>query len=401
MQRSKNLLALPEHELALAELLDPVYRGRSDFRNLVRVLEIQARHTPDLRRKIELLHEIATAREDGLDEPVEAYETLGRALAEDPLDSETQARSERLAKALGSVDDLVARYRAAVQTIESDETKNAIYHVIATLAENELGSAEIAADAYQQAIAAAPRDVAAADALERIYTRVADYANLVVLLQRKVDMTDAVPEKRELGMRAAKIWEEVLENPEKAIEAYRHALALDETDGEVLDNLERLFIRLERWNDLKDIYAKQAELATDPAQKKARLFVLGQVYDRELQDPARAIETYSSVLDIDPDDVEAMQSLDRLYLQTERWYDLLSVLERQTELSGSAAEVVSLRFRIGELWREKLNNPPRATEAYKRVLEMDPTHAPTLAAIEGMMQRGEEPIAAAEVLQPI
>jgi len=397
----ENLLALPEHELALAELLEPVYRGRSDFASLVRVLEIQSRHTPDTRRRIELLHEIATAREDGLDDPAGAYEALGRALAEDPLDQETETRIERLAKVLGRVNDLVARYRAAVATVQADETKNAVHHVIANLAENELGNAEIAAEAYQNALATSPRDMAAADALERIYTRVADYTNLVLLLQHKADMTDGVLEKRELGMRAAKIWEEVLENPEKAIEAYRQALALDETDATVLDNLERLFIRLERWSDLKDIYAKQAELATDPGQKKARLFVLGQVYDRELQDQARAIETYTSVLDIDPDDLEAMQALDRLYLQTQRWYDLLSVLERQTELSGSAAEVVSLRFRIGELWREKLNDPSRAVEAYKRVLEMDPTHEPTLKAIEGMMNRGEEPIAAAEVLQPI
>jgi tetratricopeptide (TPR) repeat protein len=397
----ENLLSLPEHELVLAEMLEPVYRGRSDFANLVRVLDIQSRHTPDIRRKIDLLHEIATAREDGLDDPIGAYEAVGQALAEDPLDQDTRARAERLAKALSAIDDLVGRYRAIVANVQSEETKNAVYHVIATLAENDLGNAEIAADAYQNALATSPRDLEAADALERIYTRVADYTNLVLLLQRKVDMTDAVPEKRDLGMRAAKIWEEVLENPEKAIEAYRQALALDETDGSVLDNLERLFIRLERWSDLKDVYAKQAELATDPAQKKARLFVLGQVYDRELQDPARAIETYSSVLDIDPDDVEAMQALDRLYVNTERWYDLLAILERQTELSASAAEVVSLRFRIGELWREKLNDPTRATEAYKRVLDMDPTHEPTLRAIEGMMHRGEEPIAAAEVLQPI
>lgn len=397
----ENLLSVPEHELALAELLEPVYRGRSDFANLVRVLEIQSRHTPDMRRKIDLLQEIATAREDGLDDPAGAYEALGRALAEDPLDQETQTRSERLAKVLGQIDDLVARYRAAVTTVQSDETKNAVYHVIAALAERELGNAEIAAEAYQNAMATSPTDMAAADALEQIYTRVADYTNLVLLLQKKMDMTDALAEKRELGMRAAKIWEEVLENPEKAIEAYRQALALDETDTTVLDNLERLFIRLERWSDLKDIYAKQAELATEPSLKKLRLFVLGQVYDRELQDQARAIETYTSVLDIDPDDIEAMQALDRLYVQTERWYDLLAILERQTELSGSAAEVVSLRFRIGELWREKLNDPSRAVEAYKRVLEMDPTHEPTLKAIEGMMARGEEPIAAAEVLQPI
>ena len=397
----ENLLSLPDDELALAELLEPVYRGRSDFANLVRVLEIEARHTPDVRRKIELLHEVATAREDGLDDPAAAYEALGRALAEDPLDHETQTRAERLAKALGKVDDLVARYLAAVQTVPSDETKNAVFHVIAVLAENELGSAELAADAYQQALATAPRDMEAADALERIYTRLADYTNLVLLLQRKVDMTDVAVEKRELCVRAAKIWEEVLDNPEKSIEAYRQALALDEADLPVLDSLERLFVRLERWSDLKDVYAKQAELTTDPAQKKLRLFVLGQVYDRELKDPARAIDTYSSVLDIDPDDLEALQALDRLYVATERWYDLLSVLERQTELSGSAAEVVSLRHRIGELWREKLNDPTRATEAYRRVLEMDPTYDPTLRAVEGMMQRGEEPIAAAEVLQPI
>jgi len=397
----ENLLSLPDHELALAELLDPVYRGRSDFANLVRVIEIQSRHTPDVRRKIELLHEVATAREDGLDDPAGAYLALGQALAEDPLEHETQTRVERLAKALSCVDDLVARYRATVETVSSDEAKNAVFHVIAALAENELGSAEIAAEAYQQALGAAPRDIEAADALERIYTRLADYTNLVLLLQSKVDMTDAPAEKRELCVRAAKIWEEVLDNPEKAIDAYRQALALDEADLPVLDSLERLFVRLERWTDLKDVYAKQAELTPDPVQKKQRLFVLGQVYDRELKDPARAIETYSSVLDIDPDEVEALQALDRLYVETERWYDLLSVLERQTELSGSAAEVVSLRHRIGELWREKLNDPTRAVEAYKRVLEMDPTYDPTLRAIEGMMQRGEEPIAAAEVLQPI
>ena len=74
-------------------------------------------------------------------------------------------------------------------------------------------------------------------------------------------------------------------------------------------------------------------------------------------DPEKAIETYSAILDIDPDDCEAVQALDRLYAQTERWFDLLSVLERQTELSPSAAEVVSLRFRIGELWREQAEGP--------------------------------------------
>ncbi len=397
----ERLLVHPDHDLVLAEILDPVYRTRSDFKNLVRVLEIQARHTPDVRRKIDLLHEIATACEDGLDDPADAYLALGRALSEDPLDPETTRRLERLAKALNCCDDLVTRYRAAAENLQSDELKGAVYHAIAKLAETELGNPDIAADAYKQALVVGPRDLVAADALEAIYTRTADYQQLVLLLQRKMDMVDALADKKELGARAAKIWEDVLDDPDMAIEVYRQVLALDDTNEEALENLVRLFLRLSRWNDLKDVYARQAELATDPARKKERLFVLGQVYDRELQDAPRAIETYTSILDMDPDDVDALQALDRLYLQTERWYDLLGVLERQTELSASAAEVVSLRHRIGSLWSEKLSDANRATEAYQRVLAMDPTHEPTLQALEGMMQRGEEAIAAAEVLLPV
>ena len=102
------------------------------------------------------------------------------------------------------------------------------------------------------------------------------------------------------------------------------------------------------------------------------LFVLGQVYDRELGDPERAVETYSSIMDLDPEDYDAAQALDRLYQQLGRWYDLLAVLERQTELAPSPAEVVSLRYRIGELWREHLKDLGRAVEAYRAVLATDP-----------------------------
>ena len=115
------------------------------------------------------------------------------------------------------------------------------------------------------------------------------------------------------------------------------------------------------------------------------LFVLGQVYDRELGDPERAVETYSSIMDLDPEDYDAAQALDRLYQQLGRWYDLLAVLERQTELAPSPAEVVSLRYRIGELWREHLKDLGRAVEAYRQVLATDPIHEPTIRALEALM----------------
>ena len=193
----------------------------------------------------------------------------------------------------------------------------------------------------------------------------------------------------------------MLEDLEQAVGVFQHVLSVDDGDKNALDQLERLYIRLGRWNDLKNVYAKKAELATTPAEKKQMLFVLGQVYDRELDDPERAVETYSSIIDLDPEDYDAAQALDRLFVKTQRWYDLLAVLERQTELAPSPGEVVSLRFRIGELWREHLKDLGRAVEAYRQVLSMDPTHEPTVQALEALMTGKDEPVLAAAVLEPI
>ena len=93
-------------------MLEPIYRQRNDFPNLVRVLEIEARHAQETERRIALLQEIAAAHEDGSDDPAGAYEALARALAESPVDPETQQRLERLARVLGRQEDLVGALRA-------------------------------------------------------------------------------------------------------------------------------------------------------------------------------------------------------------------------------------------------------------------------------------------------
>ncbi|MFL5304124.1 MAG: tetratricopeptide repeat protein [Polyangia bacterium] len=399
----ERILQSPEHELDAAQLLEPIYRVRGDWANLIAVYEVEARHAPDPDQKIALYRQIAEGYELGLDDPAHAYEALGRALAEDPLNGEVQGAIERLARALGRLDDLVDRYGRLVSRVGDPERKNALHHKIARLAEVDLGDDARAAAAYGAALDVWPRDLNAANALEQLYLRGGNYAQLVQLLQRKAEIVEPMAEKKALYYRAAQLYEEVLEDLDRSVAVFQHVLSVDDTDATALDQLERIYIRLARWNELKNVYAKKAELAATPVEKKQMLFVLGQVYDRELGDPERAVETYSSIVDLDPEDYDAVQALDRLYQQLGRWYDLLAVLERQTELAPSPAEVVSLRFRIGELWREHLKDLARAVEAYRQVLQMDPAHEPTVRALEMLMEGGEadSAVLAAQVLEPI
>ena len=81
---------------------------------------------------------------------------------------------------------------------------------------------------------------------------------------------------------------------------------------------------------------------------------MGEVYETKLNDVEHAIETYSGILDLDPTDWTAISALDHLYLTAQRWYDLLQILEREVELSGTSAETVVFKYRIGELYQTQL-----------------------------------------------
>lgn len=398
----EQLIRLPDHELNVATILEPIYKHRDSWQHLVGVYEIMVRHSLDPIRKIELLHEIARLYEEGGDQGDDAFATYARALREDPAREDTQKQLERLARYLERWQDLVNLYSEVIEPASHDvELQVAMWTRIAQIYETQLRLNDQAAAAYHRVLAIDPQNLPAADALEKIYLRTESYQKLVDVVLAKVEMVSEVQVKKNLIFQAARLYVEVLESPERAIEVYRNVLLLDENDGTAIDALEQLYTELERWNDLKDIYAKKAELATSIDDKKAILFVLGQVHDQRLKDIDRAIETYQNILDLDPNDYGAIQSLDRLYAQAERWYDLLQILEREVELSQSTSETVQLKHRIGKLFEKELKDLVRAVESYREVLELDGTHEPTLAALDGIVHGAEEPVLAAKVLEPI
>src|SRR5690606_6419791 len=131
------------------------------------------------------------------------------------------------------------------------------------------------------------------------------------------------------------------------------------------------------------------------------LYQIGAVYERELNDVAKAIDAYSQVLELDPDDGIALGRLDALYQATGNWPELLNVLTHQQELCDHPEDAIALQYRIAELYEKHLDDVPRAIDLYREVLTRDPSHAPTLSALESLKNGSVEPLAAANVLEPI
>ena len=398
----ERLIAHDDHALNIAQVLEPIYKARADWQKQIGVYEIMASHAYDPERKIELLHSIGELHELGGDDGNAAFDTYARALREEPRHDSSRAQVERLAQMLTRWPDVIALYNEIVEAASDEELKIQLLTRVAQIHEMELSSDESAVETYKRILVLAPAHVASASSIVSIHERNADYPALVGALRGKSELLNDVEERKQLLFRVAQIQEDILEDSDASIATYQSVLEFDDIDETAMSSLERLYIALERWEPLKDVYTVRADHAESPEDKKRMYYVLGQVHDRELGDTAKAIDTYQAILDIDDMEVPAIQALDRLYGQAERWYDLLGILERQVEFSQLPAETVGLKYRVGQLWQTQLSDLSRAIDTYREALDIDPTHVETLAALDGLLHGEEsEPVLAAQVLEPI
>ncbi len=391
----------PRYELAIADLLEPLYRHLGDYQKLIGVHEVQVRCTENAERRVELLHQIAQLYEDAASDQNAAFATYARALKEDPANEQTQQALDRVARATGRFADLAQVFEQQGGQIEDPILASQLLTVSARVYENDLNDTDTAIERYRRVLDIDALNLGAAESLERLFRSANRYLDLSLILQRKAEILDEPEKRKEALFQAAAIEEDVLERPEAAIAVYQKVLDMDAEDLRAIDALIKRYLGLSRWAELLSVYAKKADLVADPEEKKRIYYQVGATYEHELSNVGNAIDIYQRILELDPDDLQALSRLDVLYEQAENWQELLSVLTRESEMSGDAAEAISFHYRIAELYEKRLEDMPRAVELYRDILQQQPDHEPTLRALEGIASGTKDPLAAAAVLEPV
>ena len=391
----------PAHELVIADLLEPLYRQIGDYQKLIGAHEVQVRRADDATRRVELLHQIAQLHEDAAADLGNAFATLARALEEDPANEQTVTQIDRVARATGRFADLATVYQRLGAKQEDAALGSSLIMMSARVYEADIGDVDTAISLYRRVLEIDVNNLAAAESLERLFRQTERYQDLSQILQRKAEIVDEPADKKDALFQAAAIEEDVLEQPEAAIAVYQKVLAIDEDDLRALDALIKRYLGLSRWSDLLAVYSKKADLVADPEEKKRIYYQVGAVYERELGDVPQAIETYSKILELDPDDLQALSRLDVLYEQAQNWQELLGVLTRESEMCDDPNEAISFQYRIAELYEKRLDDVVRAIELYREILQRQVDNEPTLIALEGLKSGDKDPLGAAAVLEPV
>ncbi|HEY8141506.1 MAG TPA: tetratricopeptide repeat protein [Kofleriaceae bacterium] len=245
------------------------------------------------------------------------------------------------------------------------------------LYDRQVGDQVAAANAYEQALAAAPAHPGALEALADIAYGNGDWARASELYAL-LDPHTASLAPDILHSRRGEI-AEVLGSDHEACAFFAEAVRLHPGNRQALTALSRTALRI---GDLpRAIAASRALLDLIPvddvrAVRAARL-QLAELCQRSGDSPT-AIAFYEQVLADEPRSITALSSLLGLYSETGDHPSGARVLRQLIAITPAPQQRAELLYRLGELCRRGLGDSDLAADSYLKAIDLDPDHLPTL-----------------------
>jgi tetratricopeptide (TPR) repeat protein len=204
--------------------------------------------------------------------------------------------------------------------------------------------------------------------------------------------------RTQVRMRAAWIAQEHLGDADFARAQYQRLLEEQPDHRGALDALLALVEKSGATRELVELLRRKVELSEDRGERAELLVRQAHLYQSELDDPESAIEALDRALG-ENDHPLAYEGLERLYRRTRQWEDLGALYER--EIDQRIGDPAAVRYELGELCLRRLNDPSRAIDQFREALSQNPEHAPTVRALESLVEQKEYRSAAAELLEPL
>jgi tetratricopeptide (TPR) repeat protein len=356
---------------ALAGLYDRAGQAKAAIAVLQRLL---AHTTTEPTARADVFQRLGHAYISDQDLPA-ARSQFEQALA---LDLESAAAHEGIARVHLLQDELVAAGEQLVRAgelarIEADKLR--CFTDAAWVFRHRLHDSERARQLLHLILDLAPDDVAAKQALADLLHDTRQWETLWPHLEQEVTRAKAdanLPsgERAELYARAARCALE-LDKFETALDLYDHAISLDGRATLQLERAEALY----RAKSLDAAAAAYQTIVLRHAQALERAQMIA-VYHRladihtALAKLAQAQLFHQKVLELDPAHRPTLTALAELHASRARFDDAIASLRALLAVS-EVAERVRLLERIGDLYRDKLKNPPRAMSTYIEALELD------------------------------
>ncbi len=375
----------------VAEVLRPIYEMDGDQQRLLRVIEIELDATDDPEARLAGFSKAMHVAEVPLGDPRRAFEFARRALRA-ALGQEDLvpwlAHVDRLAEVTGQQAAQVTLLREIVPEIFDGDAQYDVTMRIADLARHRLGDGALARESYARALELRADDPRALVALEALYEESGESAELLGVLERRVEVAERDEDRKELLYRRARLLAETMKDRPRAIEVYESVLDLA-LEKPAVEALERLYQEEARWADLVALYERQIDAGQpQPADLRVKI---ASVAARRIGDVPRAFEELERALEVERQHTGAIAELEALlaegaeaehraraarmlepvYLLRADYDRVMVTLRARLEYADDPAERRELLGRLAQLYEEQKEDYVSALDTTAQLLDDD------------------------------
>ncbi len=389
----ENVLQLrPGHEEA-ATALEALYAGGGRDRELLRVLEVRAESTADLPTRSQLYARVAGLRATRGDTEG-ALAAYTAAFAADPANREVFTSMERVCYKAERWAAAMQLYESAIAHVENGATRayrlGDLYARRGNVQLNFLGQLEEAVRSFQKVVEVDAQPTAAVKVLESLCVKLGTWKPLIDAYEQRGE-SQRDPAKRAEALRAAAlIASEHVGDHRLSMRLQHKLLTVDPMDPAAVASLERHYQNEQDNTGLVDLLKLRLAHVADPEESIELLKKIARTSEEGARDVDTATEHYKRILEIEPENREALDALGRIYESTEQWADLIEITKKQIKVTTDRSTKALLYFRAGSVMESKFAREHDAIRYYDAAIKASATCLPAVHGLRDLYRRRAE-----------
>lgn len=380
----KRVLELSPDHLPTMRNLGRLYERGGRWNELLELNDAETRLASDTKHIVSLAHRNAEILEEQIKDRPAAIQAWERVLQLSPAYLPALRALGRLYGQDGRWDALIKMYRAEAEIAPSTDQAAALIQKVGELFEQKVKDSNEAISAYREVLTLAPSHVPALRALGRIYRAQGDWESLIEILRAEAANRSDPTERANAIFQSAAIWEDQLQKPDAAIEAYEEVLRLAPNHTTALQQLERLLTTRDDVKELIVLLDRQTQVGTEAARVGAWL-KLARLYLDRINEPARAATCCENALALEPANLTALRLLERIRANDKA---------RRAELRARIAEAIgddklAAAIKLSSVEAKDPNAPPspEVLAQLKAAYLADPTDEALGLVLEKALQK--------------
>ncbi|RYE95156.1 MAG: tetratricopeptide repeat protein [Myxococcales bacterium] len=390
----------PDELSKLLESARQVHESRREWEAVARLLELETALAGGKPNEIAFLAEQARVFNDEQFDSMRALPVYRRMAALRPDDETVTEAIERIEANRGRWRDVVARF--VEDAAESDEPafRSALLRSASEYGWRygrlEAGVADEAVTRLEEALEIDRTNTDAAKLLEVIYRREGRWAELAKVLE-VIATEDQRDEQLGAHLRLAHLASKRLEDPARAVQAYRQALALVPGQPEALRFLAEHYSEQQKWDDLVALYEEQLTASKGRADELDTLLQIGMVHWRMREQPEAAEPWFERARKLSPAH-PVVVGFFREILDGKQKARLITVLTEAQRAMADGPERAAISTELARLAEDDAN-AGKAIEQYKASLRADPTNTAARDALKRLYTQTEAWVPLIDILK--